>query len=114
MSYKKFNEVEEFLKNEMLQLKLMSFTIKKASKKFNIPQNEIRNTYSAVRSKIRKESVNRGLVYMLLSSIFLLVGIKSTYVSSVNIYLGALLLFGGAGILTSFGYFIMAIKGKSS
>jgi hypothetical protein len=62
---------------------------------------------------VKKEAINRGFVYLLLSSIFLFVGIKSFQGNSGYIYLGGLL-FGSAGILTAFGYFILAIKGKSN
>ncbi len=105
------NHLEEFLKYEMLQLKLRSFTIKKASKRFNIPQDEVKTSYLNVRSKVKKTALNRGLVYLLLSSIFLFVGIKSIQGNSGYIYLGGLL-FGSAGILTALGYLILAIKGK--
>ncbi|MFT5145734.1 MAG: hypothetical protein ACI9H1_000445 [Polaribacter sp.] len=111
MNDKELNDLEKFLKYEMLQLKLMNFTIKKASKQFNLPKAEVKNSYLNVRSKIKKEAINRGLVYLLLSSIFLFVGIKSIQGNSGFIYLGGLL-FGSAGILTGLGYFIMAIKGK--
>lgn len=112
MSEKKLNHLEEFLKYEMLQLKLMGFTIKKASKHFNLPKDEVKISYLNVRSKIKKATINRGLVYLLLSSILLFVGIKSIQGNSGYIYLGGLL-FGSAGILTALGYFILAIKGKS-
>ncbi|WP_179334732.1 hypothetical protein [Winogradskyella costae] len=112
MSTKQLNHLEAFLKNEMLQLKLMSFTIKKASKRFNLPKDQVKSTYLKVRSMIRKEAINRGIVYLLLSTIFLFVGIKSVQGNSGYIYLGGLLL-GSAGMLSAFGYFILAIKGNS-
>lgn len=113
MSENKFNELEKFLKSEMLELKLMNFTIKKASKRFELPKDEVRSSYLSVRSRIKKEAVNRGLVYLLLSSIFLFVGIKSIQGDTGYIYLGGLLL-GTAGILTALGYFLLALKGKSN
>ncbi len=110
MSNKKTIDLDEFLKDEMLQLKIMKFTIKKASKLFNLSKDEVKINYINVRSKIKKEAINRGIVYLLLSSIFLFVGIKSTTGDSGYIYLGGLL-FGVAGVLTGIGYFILAIKG---
>ncbi|SDH52970.1 hypothetical protein [Winogradskyella thalassocola] len=112
MSTKQHNHLEAYLKDEMLQLKLMSFTIKKASKRFNLSKDEVKSTYLKVRSMIRKEAINRGIVYLLLSTIFLFVGIKSVQGNSGYIYLGGLLL-GSAGILTALGYFVLAIKGSS-
>lgn len=113
MVKKKQINLEEFLKYEMLQLKLRKFTIKKASKKFGLPKNEVKKSYVNVRAKVKKDAIGRGLVYLLLSSIFLFVGIKSIQGNSGFIYLGGLL-FGSAGILTALGYFILAIRGKSS
>ncbi|MFS4483495.1 hypothetical protein ACKGJY_10790 [Hyunsoonleella sp. 2307UL5-6] len=112
MSEKELNDLEEFLKNEILQLKLMNFTIKKASKRFNLPKDDVRTLYFISRSKVKKRAINTGLVYFLLSAIFLFVGIKSIQGNSGYIYLVGLL-FGSAGILTALGYFILAIKGYS-
>lgn len=111
MKEQKINNLEDFLKNEMLQLKLMHFTIKKASKLFNLPKDEVKTNYLQLRSKITIESLKRGLVYLLISSIFLFVGIKSIDGNSGYIYFGGLL-FGSAGILTALGYFVLAIKGS--
>lgn len=113
MKENNLSELEKFLKYEMLQLKLMSLTIKKASKRFNLPKREVKNAYLFVRSSIKKEALNRGLVYLLLSSVFLIVGVKSISSNSSYIYMGGLL-FGTAGLLTALGYFIMAIKGNSN
>ena len=91
----------------------MIFTVKKASKRFNLSKEEVKLNYKKVRSIIKKEAINKGIVYTLLSSIFLFVGIKSAYGNSGYIYLGGLL-FGSAGMLTGLGYFLLAIKGSSN
>lgn len=114
MGERKLSDLEEFLKHEMLLLNINNFTIKKGSKRFNLPKDVVKNSYLKVRSMIIKEAINRrGLVYLLLSSIFLFVGIKSIQGNSEYIYLGGIL-FGSAGILTAVGYFILAIKGNSN
>jgi len=105
--------LEAFLKSEMLQLKLKSFTIKKASKLTGLPKEEIMISYLNVRSKITKESINRGIVYLLISSIFAFVGYKSLVEESSTYFLIGMFFLGVSGILTAIGYFILAMKGKS-
>lgn len=107
----KTTSIEDYLKYEMLQLKIKKFIIKNASKRFNLSKEDVTSNYLNVRSKIQKEAINRGVIYLLLSSIFLFVGIKSFFGDSGYIYLGGLL-FGSAGILTGLGYFVLAIKGN--
>ncbi|WP_282048622.1 hypothetical protein [Maribacter aquivivus] len=105
--------LEVFLKNEMLQLMPKSFTIKKASKLTGLPEEEIKIFYLNVRSRITKEAINRGIVYLLISSIFTFVGYKSLVEESSTYFLIGMFFLGVSGILTAIGYFILAIKGKS-
>lgn len=111
MSEDKPTELEEFLREEMLQLKMKSFIVKKASKRFEISQHEVEDCYLKVRSKIKRQALNRGIVYLLLGSMFLFVGIKATFGGSGVIYFGGLLL-GSGGILSALGFFILAIRGR--
>ena len=61
------NDLEDFQKSGMLQFKITNFTIKKASKRFNLSKEDVKIYYLKVREKAKKEYVNKGLVYFLLS-----------------------------------------------
>ena len=104
--------LEAFLKSEMLQLIPKSFTIKKAHKLTGLPKEEIEISYLNVRSRITKAAINRGIVYLLISSIFTFVGYKSLVSESSTFFLIGMFFLGVSGILTAIGYFILAIKGK--
>ena len=67
----------------------------------------------AVRSEIKKDAINKGLLYLFLGSISLFIGLASVFGNSRLIYFGSLLL-GTAGILSAFGYFILAIKSSKT
>ena len=105
--------LEAFLKSEMLQLIPKNFTIKKAHKLTGLPKEEIKISYRNVRSRITKAAINRGIVYLLISSIFTFVGYKSLVSESSTFFLIGMFFLGVSGILTAIGYFILAIKGKS-
>ena len=101
--------LRKLLKSEMLQLSVKSFTVKKAFKRFGISKDEANSYYLSVRSEIKKDAINKGLLYLFLGSISLFIGLASVFGNSRLIYLGSILL-GAAGILSAFGYFILAIK----
>lgn len=105
--------LEAFLKSEMLQLIPKRFTIKKAHKLTGLPKEEIKISYLNVRSTITKAAINRGIVYLLISSIFTFVGYQSLVNESNSYFLIGMFFLGVSGVLTAIGYFILAIKGKS-
>ncbi|GAB5564268.1 MAG: hypothetical protein Wins2KO_13310 [Winogradskyella sp.] len=107
------DDIEAFLKDEMLQLIPNRFTIKKAHKLTGLPKEQIKISYLSVRSRITKEAINRGIVYLLISSIFTFVGYQSLVNESSSYFLIGMFFLGVSGLLTALGYFILAIKGKS-
>lgn len=113
MSEEEVIALRRLLKSEMLQLNVKSFTIKKATKRFKISKDEANNYYLSVRSEIKKHAINKGLLYLFLGSISLFIGLASVFGNSMLIYLGSLLL-DTAGILSAFGYFILAIKSSKT
>ncbi|WP_243471401.1 hypothetical protein [Winogradskyella sp. MH6] len=105
--------LRHLLKSEMLQLSVKSFTIKKAIKRFGISKDEANGYYLSVRSEIKKDAINKGLLYLFLGSVLLFIGLASIFGDSRLIYLSSLLL-GAAGILSAFGYFVLAIKSSKT
>jgi hypothetical protein len=97
-------KVEEFLQNEMLQLKFKSVTINKASLLFNLPKIEVEQLYKSAKLKIKKTARNRALVYLMLGSLFFGVGLFGTLSKTGFIFYGAIL-FGIGALITSIGLF---------
>lgn len=98
------DEIESFLASELLQLNFKTLIIRKACKKFSLTKEESTDYYRQVKSKIRKAALNRALVYLLLGSIFLFVGISGTFGETGFIVYSKLLL--GIGMtVSSLGFF---------
>ena len=98
------NSLETFLENEILTLYFKQSIIKKASKNFNLPKEEVAQHYQIVRKKIKKIARNKAWTFLLLGSISFGVGLSSIFSNSAFILYT--FLFSGAGLLISaLGYF---------
>lgn len=93
-----------FFESELLQLNFKGLMIKKACKLFDLSKGDSTNYYNQVKSKIRNKALNRALIYLLLGSISLLVGITGTFGDIGFVFYGSLL--GGLGMtISSIEYF---------
>ena len=109
MEESQIEKVEEFLQNEMLQLKFKSVTINKASLLFEIPKIEVEQLYKSAKQKIKKTARNRALIYLMLGSLFFGVGLFGTLSKTGFIFYGSLL-FGVGALITSLGLFRLSIS----
>lgn len=111
MEENKISLLEEFLAYQMLQLSLSFYTINKASKTFNLPKDVVRIHYFKVRIKIRKRALVKALIYLIIGSFSLFIGVKGTFGESSKVFLWGAILVGIGCVLTSFGLIILGIKG---
>ena len=111
MEENKINLLEEFLAYQMQQLSLRFYTIKTASNRFDLPKDTVRLHYYKVRTKIRKRALFKAIIYFVIGSIILFIGVKGTFRESSNVFLWGALLIGIGSIITSLGLFVLSIKG---
>ncbi len=111
MEENEINILDEFLAYQMLQLSLSFYTINKASKVFNLPKDIVRTQYFKVRIKIRKRALVKALIYLIIGSFSLFIGVKGTFGGASKVFLWGAILVGIGCVLTSFGFIILAIKG---
>ena len=104
MDEQKQEKIEAFFKSELLQLNFEKLIIRKATKRFGITKDEAKDLIGGVKSKIRKDALNRAVIYLLLGGIALFVGIKGTLGDSGFILIGAILV-GTGMLLSSLGLF---------
>ncbi len=101
-------ELEKYIKREILALKPKGGIVRRASKLFPIPIEELETSYDTVRSKIHKAAAQRAWVYLMLGSLFFGVGLFGTLAKTGFIFYGAIGI-GGASIVTAVGLFIVAL-----
>ncbi|TWO32286.1 hypothetical protein E1J38_010730 [Seonamhaeicola sediminis] len=111
MEEDKINLLEKYLAYQMLQLSLKFYTINKASKNFDIPKDTVKSYYFKVRKNIKVRALKRALIYLIIGSITLFIGVKGTFGESSKIILYGALLVGLGSIATSLGLFVLAFKG---
>src|SRR6056300_1330588 len=106
--------LEEYLAHQMLQLSVRFYIINKASKQFKLPKDLVRSHYFKVRTQIGKKALKRALIYLIIGSMALFIGIRGTFGVSSKVLLWGALLVGSGSVITSLGLFILSFKGYMS
>ena len=100
--------LKNYISNEILLLSFKKIIIRKTCKKFKATPEKTRILYSEVKSELKKTIIQRALVYLLIGSIFLGVGLAGV-LSNKEILLIGMLLIGSGSIITSLSYLKLLI-----
>lgn len=108
MELEKQELIENYIRAELLQLNFKRLIIKKACKNFEISEEDALHLYNSVKPTLKKDAINRALIYLILGSISLFIGITGTFGNTGFIFWGALLV-GTGSLITSLGLFKLAL-----
>lgn len=98
--------IEDYIEGQILNLAMG--IVGRTSRKFDIPKDEAIQLYKAVRKRIKTKARNRGLVYLLIGTPFLIAGLLGTFGDTGVILYGAILT-GLACVITAIGLFRLAL-----
>lgn len=100
-------EVISFIAKHIMELNFRKIILKKAVKKFDLTEKEALLYYQEARKVVKKQALNKGIVYLLLGVVSLIVGGSSLSSNSTYILWGTLFI--GIGMtITALGMFRLA------